>query len=1550
MGKPRPTSPKMASWYIWIIIILGLGYLCDGLRPRLNVSDEFVVDNRTQDSFTIRCEGTEKLYWDWTASINPTDTDVVSIDDEHHPSTDFPYVSTLTIKEPYNTDTGFFYCHYEGVTNYAQEEDKVATTYVYVYDGESGLVSSWENSIDVNTDEKLVLDCRPTMPNISITLWKDGSEVSRGDGRIVFDPKHGYSINNLVAKDAGHYECRAHNNDNSNFGVLNIIVNVRPGNSRETKLPKPAIDWNANQHFVVGHSFTINCSLLIDKDIAFHWTWPNSASDHKIILQTPDMRKDRMYRVSSFHVPNATKEDSGDYKCRVTASGKNSNEETRKITVHDDMVPYVNISSIPIIYIMEGEHLRWKAEVRAFPPDPQIIYRDYRGMEVKESDRVTTEHHIGNAVSWLKIQNISAADFGNYTIEVILDLADVRESKTVLIVVKSKPSPKILGIPSFVEENKKLKPVCVIEGYPEPEVTWSFQACPNGYKDCSSDFDSIEAIEVESVLQPPGNVIKSNISISPKESGILRCQAENEHGLVKYDYPLSISDIGGNLVFRISRQGSDTIFTTRQNRFEIVVDDSNFEVFCGTTKSFYSTASLNLPGINLEIYSNDTKYSRREWVRSSKVTKDLAGKYQCSGTRSNDSVPVIREVMIRVLDQEPVTFVNSNMDPDGKEIELQEHTHFNLMCTVSGIPTPQITWFKDDEPLLPDSDFFDGEQVRLEDKGQTIYFEYVYEKHAGEYSCAAKNRLNKITGYLTITFPSPGLSLGAKVGLSMAVVGIVVLVFVVLYLVKRVKNERKFRKSFRQNELYLFEKGNIGQLNPDCTADEQAELLPYDPTWEVDRDNIKIGKQLGAGAFGRVVKALVMGLEEDKPQTTVAVKMCKSQADQSQVRALALELKIMIHLGQHLNIVNLMGANTVHIGKGELWILVEYCRFGNLLSFMHRHRNKFINQIDPVTGKIDVMKVTSDGMSPFSPGSNISSSRGFQPGVITDLDGYLSPSVSKFSLASPPHKRQTTTSPPETPSSMTGSVNGVRPHVDNPMYNLGLQKSVSEHPDGEPAETNNSGGSAEVTNAVGGRRLNSITSLERERRNRLDSVAHSDDSGRQMLNSTSHSDTGSVGYCQGHITNTDMTTVPMNLLSPLSPTDSSHASEMGLDSKGNPFVYDAGIVPAVTAPFTTSDLVCWAWQVAQGMDYLSQRKVLHGDLAARNLLLADDNVIKISDFGLSREMYKKDVYMKKGDDLMPIKWMAIEAIRDRIFSVQSDVWAYGVALWEIFTLGSTPYPGIEVNKDFLKLIEEGYRMDKPKCANMDVYDIILTCWESDPRLRPSFAQAAEQFGNLMLPDLKGQYMNMNDPYLRMNEERFREGTDYLNMLASPNFDNLNRDDDAKLHYVNVGEASIGSRDSNYLDMKSPNTVGYSRVGFNPSMGESDKSIAAPKSNYLPMSSGQTTPSPLVDVFSPRPDEVPRFTFVPNTSERPLPSRLTDLPEEEEIASQTQLRGTDGDLTERSSLISSPSVSSSREDVRNNEKLENTDPPDGITVDKDAFYVNLPTHGVDYANL
>ena len=154
------------------------------------------------------------------------------------------------------------------------------------------------------------------------------------------------------------------------------------------------------------------------------------------------------------------------------------------------------------------------------------------------------------------------------------------------------------------------------------------------------------------------------------------------------------------------------------------------------------------------------------------------------------------------------------------------------------------------------------------------------------------------------------------------------------------------------------------------------------------------------------------------------------------------------------------------------------------------------------------------------------------------------------------------------------------------------------------------------------------------------------------------------------------------------------------------------------------------------MDYLASRKVLHGDLAARNILLCEDNIVKICDFGLARSMYKNDNYKKKGEAPLPFKWLALESISEHVFSTYSDVWAFGIVLWELFSLGKVPYTGMEANQNLFFKLRDGYRMEKPQFANQDVYDIMLNCWNVKPESRPSFTDLEQRLGALLQDGVK----------------------------------------------------------------------------------------------------------------------------------------------------------------------------------------------------------------------
>ncbi|XP_042685384.1 muscle, skeletal receptor tyrosine-protein kinase isoform X7 [Centrocercus urophasianus] len=151
----------------------------------------------------------------------------------------------------------------------------------------------------------------------------------------------------------------------------------------------------------------------------------------------------------------------------------------------------------------------------------------------------------------------------------------------------------------------------------------------------------------------------------------------------------------------------------------------------------------------------------------------------------------------------------------------------------------------------------------------------------------------------------------------------------------------------------------------------------------------------------------------------------------------------------------------------------------------------------------------------------------------------------------------------------------------------------------------------------------------------------------------------------------------------------------------------------------TSQL-CIAKQVAAGMAYLSERKFVHRDLATRNCLVGENMVVKIADFGLSRNMYSADYYKANENDAIPIRWMPPESIFYNRYTTESDVWAYGVVLWEIFSYGMQPYYGM-AHEEVIYYVRDGNILSCPDNCPLELYNLMRLCWSKLPADRPSFA-------------------------------------------------------------------------------------------------------------------------------------------------------------------------------------------------------------------------------------
>lgn len=144
-------------------------------------------------------------------------------------------------------------------------------------------------------------------------------------------------------------------------------------------------------------------------------------------------------------------------------------------------------------------------------------------------------------------------------------------------------------------------------------------------------------------------------------------------------------------------------------------------------------------------------------------------------------------------------------------------------------------------------------------------------------------------------------------------------------------------------------------------------------------------------------------------------------------------------------------------------------------------------------------------------------------------------------------------------------------------------------------------------------------------------------------------------------------------------------------------------------------------QICDGMEYLGSHHYVHRDLAARNCLVGNDLTVKISDFGLSRDIYSSDYYRVQSKSLLPVRWMPSESILYGKFTTESDVWSFGVVLWEIYSYGLQPYYGYS-NQEVISMVRARQLLPCPEVCPSAVYSLMVECWHEQAVRRPSFPE------------------------------------------------------------------------------------------------------------------------------------------------------------------------------------------------------------------------------------
>ncbi|CAG9855077.1 unnamed protein product [Phyllotreta striolata] len=176
----------------------------------------------------------------------------------------------------------------------------------------------------------------------------------------------------------------------------------------------------------------------------------------------------------------------------------------------------------------------------------------------------------------------------------------------------------------------------------------------------------------------------------------------------------------------------------------------------------------------------------------------------------------------------------------------------------------------------------------------------------------------------------------------------------------------------------------------------------------------------------------------------------------------------------------------------------------------------------------------------------------------------------------------------------------------------------------------------------------------------------------------------------------------------------------------------------VKHPPSLKQILQMAIEIADGMAYLSAMKFVHRDLAARNCMVSEDLVVKIGDFGMTRDIYETDYYRKGTKGLLPVRWMAPESLKDGVFTSSSDVWSYGVVLWEMATLASQPYQGLS-NDQVLRYVIDGGVMERPENCPDKLYTLMRYCWQHKPSSRPTFLKLCQ----LLLEDTNPSFAEVS---------------------------------------------------------------------------------------------------------------------------------------------------------------------------------------------------------------
>uniref|UniRef100_A0ABI7W177 receptor protein-tyrosine kinase n=1 Tax=Felis catus TaxID=9685 RepID=A0ABI7W177_FELCA len=1084
--------------------------------PRLSIQKD-ILTIMANTTLQITCRGQRDLDWLWPNNQSGSEKRVEVTD-----CSDSFFCKTLTIPKVIGNDTGAYKCFY-------QDTDVASVIYVYVQDYRSPFIASVSDQhgvvyITENKNKTVVIPCLGSISNLNVSLcarYPEKRFVPDGN-RISWDSKKGFTIPSYMISYAGMVFCEAKINDESYQSIMYIVVVVGYKIYDVVLSPPHGVELS------VGERLVLNCTARTELNVGidFNWEYPSLKHQHKKLvnrdLKTQSGSEMKKF-LSTLTIDGVTRSDQGWYTC-AASSGLMTKRNSTFVRVHEK--PFVAFGSgmESLVEAIVGDRVRVPVKYLGYPP-PEIKW--YKNGRPIESNHTIKVGHV------LTIMEVSEKDTGNYTVILTNPISKEKQSHVVSLVV---------NVPPQIGEKSLISPVdsyqygttqtltCTVYAVPPPHhIRWYWQ------------------LEEECAYRPAQAVLMTNPYTCKEWRNVDDFQGGNKIEVNKNQFALIEGKNKTVSTLVIQAANVSALYkceaVNKAGRGERVI-------------SFHVTRG---PEITLQPGTQPTEQERVSlWCTADRTTFENLTWYKAGSQALPVHVGELPTPICKNLDalwkMNATTFSNGTSDTLILELQnasLQDQGDY--VCFAQDRKTKKRHCVVRQLMVLG---------IVLKDGNRNLTIRRVRKEDEGLYTCQACSVLGcaKVEAFFIVEGAQEKTNLEVIILVGTAVIAMFfwLLLVIVLRTVKRANGGE-----LKTGYLSIV-------MDPDeLPLDEHCERLPYDASkWEFPRDRLKLGKPLGRGAFGQVIEADAFGIDKTATCKTVAVKMLKEGATHSEHRALMSELKILIHIGHHLNVVNLLGACTKP--GGPLMVIVEFCKFGNLSTYLRSKRNEFV-----------------------------------------------------------PYKTK-----------------GAR-------FRQGKEY---------------------------------VGEITMDPKRRLDSI-------------TSSQSSASSGFVEEKS---------------LSDVEEEEVSE---DLYKN-FL-------------TLEHLICYSFQVAKGMEFLASRKCIHRDLAARNILLSEKNVVKICDFGLARDIYKDPDYVRKGDARLPLKWMAPETIFDRVYTIQSDVWSFGVLLWEIFSLGASPYPGVKIDEEFCRRLKEGTRMRAPDYTTPEMYQTMLDCWHGEPSQRPTFSELVEHLGNLL---------------------------------------------------------------------------------------------------------------------------------------------------------------------------------------------------------------------------